>query len=145
MKNKTSTKNILIISVKPRFADLILTGEKTYELRRIKPNIKKNDRILLYVTAPRKELIATLSIENVYEEKIYPLYKLVKGKCGLNKTEFMTYFRDKDKGYAIKIKKVFRLSNPINWEELQRIDFHPPQLYQYAKEDLLNLVKCRIS
>ena len=57
MKNKTSTKHTLIISVKPRFADPILTGEKTYELRRIKPNIKKDDRILLYVTAPRKELI----------------------------------------------------------------------------------------
>ena len=53
MNKKISPENILLISVKPEFAEKILRGEKTIELRKSAPKkVDIEDYILIYVTSP---------------------------------------------------------------------------------------------
>ena len=59
-------KDLLIISVKPKYAEKILRGEKTIELRKCAPKkVGKDDYILIYVTAPVKELWGIYKIEKI--------------------------------------------------------------------------------
>ena len=44
----------VLISIRPRWASLILSGEKTLELRRTRPNLKPPFRCYIYCTKGRK-------------------------------------------------------------------------------------------
>ena len=40
----------LFLAIKPEFANKILAKEKTIELRKVRPNIKEGDYIIIYYT-----------------------------------------------------------------------------------------------
>nr|WP_042287773.1 ASCH domain-containing protein [Nonlabens ulvanivorans] len=62
-------EDLLIISVKPEYAIKILKGEKTIELRKCAPKkVGKNGYLLIYVTAPIKELWGIYKIEDIIKE-----------------------------------------------------------------------------
>ena len=145
MKNLPEIKKALIISVKPVYADLIISGAKTFELRRTRPNISEGHPILLYESSPKKKLSAILISGKVYARKLTGLWALVKNKCGITKCEFDKYFSGKEAGYAIAINDVFLVPEPISLIELKECSdkFHPPQCYRYASREILELINSR--
>ena len=50
---------MIVLSLKPRFAEAILTGDKTVELHRTEPKIVVPTRALLYATTPVRALLGT--------------------------------------------------------------------------------------
>ena len=53
---------MVVLSLKPRFAEAILSGVKTVELRRTVPKIVVPTRALLYATTPVRALLGTCVI-----------------------------------------------------------------------------------
>ena len=47
-------KNFLLISIKPEYAQKILDGEKTVELRKTRTRLKPGDIVLVYVSSPQQ-------------------------------------------------------------------------------------------
>ena len=45
-------ERMIVLSLKPRFADVVLAGKKTVELRRAEPKIVVPTRALIYSTSP---------------------------------------------------------------------------------------------
>ena len=64
------SKNILLISIKPEYAEKIFSGHKTVELRRVRTRLKIGDIVLVYVSSPKKALIGSFEVENIIQEKI---------------------------------------------------------------------------
>ena len=126
-------KRYLLISVRPKYADLILSGAKTVELRRTRPNIASGDRILLYVSSPEKSLKAVLEVLDVIETTPHKLWNKSKQAAGIERGDFFQYFEGARLGYGILLRKVWIAPEPVNLSNLRSTlpGFHPPQVYRY--------------
>jgi predicted transcriptional regulator len=128
--------NALLISIRPRFAEMIFTGTKTVELRRVRPRIGKDDMVFVYVSSPVMALEGAFEVDEIVSGSPNSIWRRFGSVTGLSKQEFDAYFEGKKTGFAIKIRRYWRLASPVSLANLktQRIGFHPPQGYQYISE-----------
>lgn len=114
----------IFLSIKPKFADLIASREKTYEFRRYKPKdtIK---RIWLYVTSPNSELKYIAEVGNVVE------YPTQIPEEGVGNTDFNQGL--KISKFAFPILHLDELVEGIPITILRsRFNFNSPQSYIYT-------------
>src|SRR6185503_3263930 len=55
----------LLISVRPRFAEMIFAGTKVVELRRLRPRIGTGDLVFVYVSSPVMALAGAFEVGEV--------------------------------------------------------------------------------
>lgn len=130
---------IAILSIKVKYVEEILNGNKKYEFR--KTSFKKDvDSILVYATKPVGKIVCMLQVGDIIEDHPKILWKDFNKFSGLNKKEFFEYFENRDKGTAIEIKSVEEFPEPINPNELIP-NFVAPQSWSYIPTEQLNDVK----
>lgn len=124
---------IVLMSIQPLFAERILAGEKSVELRRTRPNLRRGDRILIYVTSPIMELRGLAAVASVVGRPTRQLWAEVKRDAGMTENEFSDYFRGAELGYGIYLDSITSVSTPLSLKELRLRwgRFHPPQTYKY--------------
>lgn len=134
--------NLLIISVKPEYARKILKGEKTIELRKCAPKrVGKDGYILIYVTAPVKELWGVYKIENIIKENPNTLWKNFGKQTGITKQEYNDYYKENKNAFGIQIQEVKNLfKHSIKLHSLKNLipGFMPPQTYSYIDKNIIN-------
>lgn len=125
--------NTLLISVRPKFASRIFSGEKTVELRRVRPNVTSGDTILFYISSPEKKIGAISKIKKVTTASIDELWKEVEACAAVTHEEFTAYFEGIDSGYAIYFSEITKLPTPIELDLIKEIipGFTAPQSYRY--------------
>lgn len=119
----------VLLSIKPKYIEQIENGSKLYEFRRVifKQDI---DEIYVYATAPIKQIVGKICIDEIIEDTPKNLWGNFKQNAGINKKDFFEYFSGKEKGYAIKIKDFISFEEPIDpYQENPK--FVPPQSYAY--------------
>jgi predicted transcriptional regulator len=121
----------LLLSIKPRYADAIFVGTKTFELRKVRPRVVAGDLVLVYVTVPRCRLEGAFRVGSVLEMAPEKLWLSVRGKCGITKAEFMTYYADKTTAFAIGVAEAWLLETAVELSELRTEEILPPQGYRY--------------
>ena len=105
----------ILLSVKPKFADMILDGTKRVEYRKALASVA-NDRIFLYATAPIKKVVGEVKAKRAdrceNKEAVWACYL----DCsGITKEEFDEYFKDK------KYASWYFLEEPIRYKKPQNI------------------------
>ncbi len=142
MMNERKNNNLLLISVKPQYAKKIFKGEKTIELRKSAPRkAGKDSYILIYVTAPVKELWGICKIENIIKDNPKMLWENFGDKTGISEQEFNEYYKANNNAFGIEIKEVRNLfKHSINLDSLKNIipGFMPPQTYSYIDGNSIN-------
>ncbi|MBY0313268.1 MAG: hypothetical protein K2W85_14460 [Phycisphaerales bacterium] len=133
---RTSARRMLLLSVRPEFAEPLISGEKRFELRRVRPAIGPGDVVWLYSTQPRCALIGGVAVAAVHRQRVSTLWRRVRGKCGVSQADFKGYFAGLDEGYAIEVCAPTPLHEPLTLEELRRRvpGFSPPQSYWYLND-----------
>ncbi|NUN65079.1 ASCH domain-containing protein [Pseudanabaena biceps] len=137
MNNKSikvsSDGYVLLLSLQPRYAELIFNETKKAELRRIRPRVDRGDFLFIYVCSPEKVLLGSCEVKEVMQSSPNNLWKLVNKDSGLKKAEFLEYFDGVSTGYAIFVQNVQKFNQPIKLSRLQQEwdGFHPPQSYRY--------------
>ncbi len=81
----------LLLSVKPNFADLLLSGEKTAELRRTQPRVNPGAVALVYSSTPQKALVGAIRIDSVHTLDPAKVWERWAPRCGLRRAEFNNY------------------------------------------------------
>ncbi len=123
MKNKT-----ILLSIHPCFVEKIFSGEKKFEYRkRIPTDIHT---VIVYATAPIKQIVAVIEVENVLQDTPMNIWKQTKEWSGLTYKFYKSYYKGKSAAYAIKFKNVYRLESPKSisiFKEVKRA----PQSYMY--------------
>lgn len=129
---KNNIKKYLFISVKPEFANKILTREKCIELRKIKPHVNSGDYVIIYASSPQKCVIGFSEIKQIIETTPEQMWEKYSKVLGIDEPRFYSYYKDKNKAIGIEIGAIKSI-NPISLDELRKIDikFHPPQVYRY--------------
>ncbi len=132
----------LLFSVHPKFAQLIIDGTKTVELRRTRPRITHGDVVFFYATVPVKAVVAYCRVEQVISDCHDSIWQLVEEKAALSRPDFTKYYAGTHTAHAIFLLGVTPLSNPVPLEDLRRgwPEFRPPQSYRYIPEDKTSLL-----
>lgn len=130
------TKYVLM-SIKPCYARLIKTGEKTIELRRVAHKVTSGDFIVLYESKPVQRITAICEVGTVLSMKIPELWNQVKKEVCITKNTFEEYFKGKEYGSGIRFKSASILEASKALHEISP-SLLPPQSYRYISDVLFN-------
>lgn len=126
----------VLLSIKPKYVEKIVNGEKQYEFRKRIFRNKNVIKAFIYSTSPTKKIVGEFDIGNIIEDSPIRLWTELQEVSGINEKEFFDYFRDINKGFAIGIEKLNIFDEPIEPNELIS-DFSPPQSFCYVNPRLL--------
>jgi len=123
----------LLISVHPKYVKKIFAGEKTVELRKVRPKISNGDVVLVYASSPTMALVGGFEVDKVIEANPADLWSKVRKSAGLTKDEFSDYYNGSSHAYGIFIKEPWCFETPLALKILRKrlAGFHPPQSYRY--------------
>ena len=129
-----------ILSLRPRFADAILSGVKTVELRRTEPKIRVPTLVLIYASTPVRALLGTCVVTSVESDRLAALWPVHGAGSGLDHGEFLNYFKGVQAGTALSLAGPRRFSRPVPLVELRSRPegFRPPQSFSYVDADTGN-------
>ena len=125
---------MVVLSLKPRFAEAILAGTKTVELRRTTPKIEVPTRALLYASSPVRALLGTCIITSVKSAHLTDLWREFGSRADLSYPEFRRYFEGVEVGTALTLDEQRPLSRRVPLQDLRAKPrgFRPPQSFAYV-------------
>lgn len=128
-------EDAIFLSIKPRYAEEILAGRKTVELRRVCPRVSDGSLVVLYGSSPTKAVLGTFWVDRVVSTSPEDLWPLVEDSAGISREEFDAYYDGARQGVGIFIRSAQAAHTPYQLHELRLEwpDFHPPQAYRYLK------------
>ena len=127
----------LILSLKPRYADLIFEGVKKAELRR-RPLVQmKGGDVFVYVTSPIMELRGGFRVGEVWAGTPQDIWEKVSERAGVNREDFDAYYAGQSIAYALEITGVWEYANPPGLGTLRKLfdNFVVPQSWRYVKPE----------
>ncbi len=127
--------NEAIISIQPKYAQAILRGEKTIELRRRIPKLQIGTRLWIYATRPKAAIVGSAIVAEIFRETPTAIWESWKSNVCIDRKSYNKYFQDSDVAIAIQLTNVFTY-HPIEIEKLREIKlgFHPPQVLVHITE-----------
>lgn len=130
-------RRLALMSLRPKYADLILVGEKTIELRRRAVGLKAGDKVLVYASGPVMEVRGSFIVSGVVRLPLNELWRLVRGRASVTRKEFDEYFEGLQEGFAIEIESA-RQQPSVSLAQLREVwpGFHPPQTLRYLSTPL---------
>lgn len=121
----------VILSIKPKYVQSIIKGDKRYEFRKAIFKNRTIGRVFIYSSAPVKRIVALFEIGTILEDHPAALWDSVRDYAGIDDREFFSYFAGKTRGYAIGIENVQEFDVPID-PRVSIPGFVPPQSYCYV-------------
>lgn len=124
---------ILLLSIRPKYAEKIYSGEKTVELRRTRPGVAPDDLVLIYTSSPRCALTGAFLVEGVESGTPAQMWKKFGPRAQISQEDYDLYYAGADTAFVIAIKRCWTFDRPVTLGELRRKmkGFHPPQVYRY--------------
>ena len=125
---------MVVLSLKPRFAEAILAGAKTVEVRRTEPKIVVPTRALLYAASPARALLGTCIITSVRSTDLAALWREHGSDAALSHEEFLRYFEGVEVGTALTLTEPRRFSRRVPLQDMRAKpeSFRPPQSFAYV-------------
>jgi predicted transcriptional regulator len=132
----------VIFSIKPKYADQIMAGAKTIELRRRFSNEALiGARAFIYSSTPAKAMIGYATIGDVRRLSVAEIWDQYSDEAGVTREEFDEYFRGVSEGYAISLRDARRFTTSATINDLrERFGFRAPQSYRYAGTEYRALI-----
>ena len=139
-------RNVLLLSIRPEYAEKIFDGTKKIELRRVRPRLEEGDLVIVYASSPTKALLGAFEVERVIEKLVINLWNDVEKEAGINLKEFFNYYEGKSIGFGICVKTIQIFHPPVELERLRQewSDFRPPQGYRYLTQSEFQRVKALV-
>jgi len=122
----------VILSIRPKYARMILSGAKRYEFRKCTFKNEHIEKAYIYETSPTKKIVGIFDIGDIISDSPKDLWDQFGHLSGMNEAAFFNYFRDIQIGFAIEIKHLVILDPPLDPRE-KISGFTPPQSFCYLK------------
>jgi predicted transcriptional regulator len=124
----------LFVSVKPRFAEKILAGEKSVELRRVRPSVTPGTLVIFYASSPAREVVGTGRVKAIETDSPTAIWERHRSNVGLPRSEYRTYFEGVRQAVGIVLTEVERLPQSVPLADLRErlAGFEPPQSFRYV-------------
>lgn len=129
---------LVILSIKPKYAEAILTGKKTCEFRKnsFSNSIKT---VIIYESAPVSKIVGWFTIKNLFIGKPSNIWRMHSKKGGISKKEFDEYYNGSNTAVCLEIGKIKRIKPPIDPYKFNE-EFIVPQSYRYVSDKDLSFL-----
>lgn len=120
-----------IISLKPRYAKLVLSGEKTVELRNRVVRLEPGTQMWIYSTRPVARIVGVAEIGLVVHAGPSEIWRRFGAEICVDRNGFDSYVGDRERVSALVLRSVRRLGDfmTLDWIRRSARAFHPPQFY----------------
>jgi predicted transcriptional regulator len=136
------TLRSVLLSVKPRYANALLDGTKTAEIRRRFPDLPLGTVVFVYASSPERRLIGTFAIRGIRRLPADRLWAAYPGQLALTRQEVRDYLRGRREGVAIETADVVRWRRPVTLAEFRlHSGIDVPQSWRYINEAQLRGVR----
>jgi predicted transcriptional regulator len=138
----TQNKRHILFSIRPFYAEKIVSGLKTVELRRKFPEFGTvGSTALIYSTSPVSAVTGTARIQNVFKLPLSKLWRIHGEAACVVKNDFDGYFAGQVHGFAIILDCAKQLKQQLSASELEsEFGILPPQSYRYITEERIALL-----
>ncbi len=126
----------VLLSIRPKYVEAIIKGDKRYEFRKTIFRDKSIERVYIYSTSPVKKIVGAFRIGNIIEDHPEHLWEQLKEFSGLNDIEFFSYFSGNERGFAIEIEDLEEFKNPVDPRD-SIPGFVPPQSFCYMDTSIV--------
>ena len=126
----------VLLSVRPRFADALLNGTKTVEMRRRPMRLHAGALCLLYASSPIRALTGALSVASVDHGTPDDLWRRHGPRTALTRDEYDDYLHGRSTACALLVAAVVTFDTPVALAELRRRStaFVIPQSYRFVDD-----------
>ena len=120
-----------IISLKPRYAKLVVSGEKTVELRNRMVRLRTGTLIWIYATRPMARIVGTAELELVVHAEPAEIWRRFGEDICVDKGGFDSYIGNRDRVSALVLRSAKELGNFMTLDRMRQSvhAFQPPQFY----------------
>jgi len=128
---------MLVMSLRPEYADLVLSGKKTVEFRRRFSAEHAGAKIVFYVTSPVRQFLFAAVIAGVDGLPKADLWSKYRRDGGVSKDTFDSYFAGVPQGFALSLDNIEMLQNTMSLEDARRLcpGLRPPQSFMRLRTD----------
>ena len=109
---KPATMDLVLMSIKPNYADAILAGTKRWEFRRKSIRKMFYRSVLIYATAPVSKVVGQMYFEIEVCGNLNRVWDIVEKEAGLTLGECVRYYGDTEMAYAGRISRAVPLNGP---------------------------------
>ena len=140
---KTPTARLVMLSIKPHFADAILRGEKRVEFRRrrLPPDIR---HVVIYATSPVQRVVGIFEIDGIESTSPNRAWNQYREVGGIEQPAFDAYFEGSAVAHVIRIRTVKALRRPFALNEIDA-SLKAPQSFIYLRDDRLRKARTLLS
>ncbi len=130
------TSNILI-SVRRKYVDKMLAGEKTIELRRRALRILPGTRVWIYSTAPICAVEVQATVVSIVTDAPEFFWRRHKDRLGLSRAEFDAYLHKAEAAWGLVLHCLCALPKSVPLSDLRKHSrsFQPPQFFSHLNEN----------
>jgi predicted transcriptional regulator/ribosomal protein S18 acetylase RimI-like enzyme len=128
---------MLVMSLRPEYADLVLSGKKTVEFRRRFSAEYAGAKTVFYVTSPVRQFLFAAVIAGVDGLPKTDLWSKYRRDGGVSKAVFDSYFVGVPQGFALRLTDVEMLQNTMSLQDARRLcpGLRPPQSFMRLRTD----------
>lgn len=123
----------LLVSMRPKYAQKILTGSKVVEIRKKFSAKWVGRRAVLYASNPEKALVGEATIRSVSHGSPSQIWNQFGSSIGCSFEEFSLYVGNATKINAIELDEVYPYKEPIPLTQISHLlqkELRPPQSYR---------------
>ncbi len=126
-----------MLSIKPRYANKILAGSKTIELRKSSMGLNPGDVILVYSSAPEQRVTFWFPIQAIETLSIGEMWDRYQSSLGIEQEDYGEYFKGLSYAVGLHVGQIHTLT-PIPLQQLEHLipGFVPPQGLIWLRDDL---------
>ena len=126
-----------ILSLKPQYAELILSGEKTVELRNRVVRMEPGTVIWFYAKKPVGGIVALAKLESVVHDTPAEIWIRYEREMCIDRVHFDSYINNRESVSALILSSVKRLKHSVTLDWIRRSvsNFQPPQFYSRLSLD----------
>ncbi|WP_052336272.1 ASCH domain-containing protein [Nocardioides alkalitolerans] len=138
---ETGNGRALFISVKPRYADAILQGRKTVELRRTRPNLPDGSLVFLYSSTPTRAVVGWARLIGVREGTPLEIWDEYGHAAAIDAPDYEIYFDGAEQAFALELDCVVIAAQQVPLSVIRSIGIQPPQSWRYVPADVTTQIQ----
>lgn len=130
--------SVIFYPIKPKYAQKIISGEKKFEYRRVKPQ-RDVKHIVIYSSSPEQLIIGLASVSTVISGTSKEVWDETHSFGGITKSEYEDYFEGAGSACAIAIDIVYKLEVPLSPKAIFG-NFTIPQSFKYLDDSSIETI-----
>lgn len=134
--SKSDPPPALLMSIKPRYANAILDGDKTVELRRKAPT-QAPPTVVIYGSGSARQVLGMARLTGVHTATPNEIWMRFGSRADVTRAEFDLYFSGSQQASALELSDPHRAATQVNLDDLRRLGVRPPQSWCYLRSEAL--------